>query len=263
MIGATAPFLARGFFARAASGAARGVLDVLLPPTCATCDAIVPRPGQFCGACFRRVGFVTAPLCDACGRPFAAAAQAGPGGRCADCLTTPPSFARARAALRYDDLSRQLILGLKYADRTEIAATLAVHMARAGAALLRDADLIVPVPLHRSRLRQRRYNQSALLARALGRASGVPVAMRALIRVRPTIPLGEFDGRRRREIMLGAIAVRPQALAVVAGRRVLLIDDVLTTGATASACAEALAEGGARAVDVLVAARTIDRRSSA
>ncbi len=157
----------------AASGLAlpRAVLDVLLPPECLTCDAPVGAPGQLCGVCFARTGFVTAPHCSRCGVPFAYAAQGGDDQTCPVCREHPPLFARARAALRYDEQARRLILPLKHADRVELAAPLATMMARAGAALMHEADLLVPVPLHRWRLFRRRYNQAALLAAALARQS--------------------------------------------------------------------------------------------
>jgi ComF family protein len=129
------------------------------------------------------------------------------------------------------------------------------HMARVGAALLQSADLLVPVPLHRRRLLARRYNQSALLAQVIGRVAGRPVVPDALRRVRPTASLGEKTRRERAEAVEGAFAVRPTRAADIAGRRVLLIDDVLTTGATAGACTRALLAGGAARVELLVGAR--------
>ena len=151
----------------------------------------------------------------------------------------------------------------KHADRTEHAAALAAMMARAGGGLLREADVLVPVPLHRARLLARGYNQAALLARALSRLSGVPVLVDALARPGRTAALGPLSARARERALAGAIAVRPRRAAAIAGRRVLLIDDVLTSGATARACASCLLDGGARVVDVLVAARVPDPRHDA
>ncbi len=167
-------------------------------------------------------------------------------------------FQRARAALRYDAQGRRLILPFKHADRTELAAVLAPHMARAGAVLLREADLLVPVPLHRGRLFQRRYNQAALLAKAVGRIAGRPCLPDALVRQRATASLGEKSAAERAAEVAGAFAVRPSRAAQVAGKRVLLIDDVMTSGATANACAAVLLAAGATSVDVLVAARVPD-----
>jgi ComF family protein len=237
---------------------ARVALDTLLPPICLTCDAPVGAQGQFCAACFAATNFVTAPCCERCGVPFSHAGQALPGGLCASCAMAAPPWDRARAALAYDAQSRRVVLPLKYADRTELAAALAPLMARAGAALLRAAEVLVPVPLHRGRLISRRYNQSALLARALARLSGVPALPDALLRTRATLSLEGLKREARTRMVAGAFAVRPSRLAALAGRRVLLIDDVLTSGATAGACTQALFAAGAAAVDVLVAARVPD-----
>jgi ComF family protein len=248
--------------------AAGGLLDLLLPPLCFCCEAPVEAQGRLCAACFRQTNFITEPCCARCGVPFAAAAPgvaalgvAPLGGVCPSCLDAPPLFGRARAALRYDVRGRQLILPLKHADRPEVAAMLAPHMARAGAALLRQADLLVPVPLHRQRLFQRRYNQAALLARAITRRTGVPALLDVLIRHRATESLGEKSAAERAATVADAFALRPARAGLLGGRSVVLIDDVMTSGATANACTATLLAGGARSVDVLVAARVPDPRS--
>jgi predicted amidophosphoribosyltransferase len=239
----------------ALGAAGRAVLDLLLPPLCLTCDRPVDGVGRFCPDCFRRTAFVTEPLCVACGEPFRAAREGGAAPVCAACSLRPPPWQRARGALRYDGQTQRIVLALKYADRTELAAPLAALMARAGAALLAAAELIAPVPLHRRRLFARRYNQAALLALALGRIGGRPVVPDLLARPRHTRPLGHLGAAARAVAMEGAVVVRPHRAARVAGRRVLLVDDVMTSGSTARACTEALLGAGAAAVDVLVAAR--------
>jgi ComF family protein len=169
-------------------------------------------------------------------------------------------FRHARAALRYDEQARRLILPLKHADRLELATVLAPMMVRAGAALLARADVLVPVPLHRRRLFQRKYNQAAVLAFAVGRLADQPVLPDALIRIRRTAPLDEKSPEERMREVAGALGTRPSRAGQVAGKTVLLVDDVMTSGATANACATVLLEAGAVAVDVLVAARVPDPR---
>ncbi|MEA2738019.1 MAG: hypothetical protein QOH05_1326 [Acetobacteraceae bacterium] len=216
--------------------------------------------GELCASCFARTNYVTAPLCLRCGVPFASAEQAGAAGSCPACEAHPPLFRQARAALRYDEQARRLILPLKHADRTELAQILAPMMARAGVALLRQADLLVPVPLHRRRLFQRKYNQAAILAYAVGRLADRPVLPDALVRTRMTAPLDEKSPEERAREVAGSFAARPSRISRIAGRTVLLVDDVMTSGATANACAAALLAVGAQAVDVLLAARVPDPR---
>ncbi len=240
-----------------------GALDALLPPSCLTCEAPVGVQGGQCPACFARLAFVTAPLCDRCGVPFPHAGAGIPHLEalwCEACITAPPAFAQARAALRYDEGAKALILPFKHRDRTELAAPLARHMARAGAELLRAADLLVPVPLHRWRLFRRRHNQAALLAARLAKLCGKPHAPMLLRRLRATAPLGELGARAREEALEGAFGLAPGATARLRGQHVLLIDDVLTSGATADACARMLLGGGAADVTLLAAARVPDPR---
>ena len=179
---------------------------------------------------------------------------------CRECQADPPPWGRARAALRYDAQGRRVVLPLKYGDRTELAAALAPLMLRAGGALVREAEVIVPVPLHRTRLIARRFNQAALIARHLARLAGRPALLDGLVRTRRTAALAELPAIQRQAMLHGAIVVRSQRRDALKGRHVLLIDDVLTSGATARACTFALLEAGAAAVDVLVAARVADPR---
>jgi len=236
------------------------MLDLLLPPQCLTCDAPVADQGGLCAACFSATNFLNGPACVCCATPFSYPGEGGAGRICPHCAEAPPPWRQARAALRYDEAARRLILPLKHADRTELAASLATMMTRAGAGLLEEADVLVPVPLHPSRLRARGYNQSALLARSIGRRSDVPVISDALVRLHPTRLLSDLTEVEREAEVKGVFAVRRGRRALLADRRVLLIDDVLTSGATSAACARVLLAAGARSVDVLVAARVPDPR---
>jgi ComF family protein len=232
---------------------AGAVLDVLLPPRCPGCRVTVARADSFCVACWAKLRFITAPLCACCGLPFEI--DAGPDTRCGDCLAHLPRFASARAALVYDGPARDMLLALKHGDRDFLARAMAPAMARAGAAMLGADAVLVPVPLHRWRLWRRGYNQAALLAAAIARRTANPVAVDAIERVRNTPSSRGMSRSRRAANVRGVFRVaRP---AAVKGRDVVLVDDVLTTGATVGACARLLLRAGARRVDVLTWARVV------
>lgn len=242
-------------FARGLRRMAAFVLDAVLPPRCLACSAVVATQGTLCALCWHGLSFLAGNLCARCGLPFA---EPMPDKSvCGACLQRPPRFDRARAALRYDDGSRPLVIGLKHRDRTDSAAPLGGWMARAGAELLDDADLVVPVPLHWTRLFARRFNQSALLAAAVGRQARVAMIPDLLVRRRRTPSQGHLSRAARRRNVAGAFVVHRRHGAAVAGRRIVLIDDVLTTGATVDGCARALRRAGAARVDVLTLARVV------
>ncbi len=241
-------------FLSLARGAGRRVLDVLLPPRCLSCGAVVEEPGALCAPCWGRLGFIAPPICARCGLAFELPPQEGEL-ECAPCMAAPPRYDRARAALAYDENVKSLVLRFKHADATHSAPGFARWMARAGGDMAAECDLIAPVPLHRWRLLWRRYNQAALLALALGRHADKPVVPDLLVRKRATPSQGRLGPAQRRANVAGAFALRPRHAGRVEGFRVLLIDDVLTTGATAEECAKALKRAGAKAVDVLTLAR--------
>jgi ComF family protein len=229
------------------------VLDLLLPPRCLKCGAAVAATGTLCAPCWRGIAFLGEPCCACCGLPFDFAL--GEAALCGACSRAAPHFARARAAMRYDEASRGLVLALKHGDRLHLAPALAAWMRRSGAALLADADLLVPVPLHWTRLFARRYNQSAVLAQAIRAAGGPPVTVDCLIRRRRTPSQGKRNAAARQRNVAGAFALKPGRR--VEGKRVVLIDDVFTTGATVGECARVLRRAGASRVDVLTLARTV------
>ncbi|MBK3733662.1 ComF family protein [Azospirillum brasilense] len=232
-----------------------GIIDTLLPPRCLCCGGAVDRQGGLCAPCWSGLTFIAPPACACCGTPFDFALEGEP--LCGACIAEPPVFTRARAVLAYDDGSRPLVLGFKHGDRIHAAGAYGAWMARAGAELLADADLLAPVPLHRLRLFRRRYNQAALLAQAAGRQAGRPVIPDLLVRRRSTPSQGGLDRSGRRRNVKGAFAVRPGLEPRVAGKRIVLVDDVLTTGATLSECARVLLRAGAERVDALTLARVV------
>jgi ComF family protein len=235
----------------------RVAVDAVLPPRCLKCGATVDTAGALCPGCWGTIRYLQPPHCACCGLPFEF--DMGADALCAACLRERPPYERARAAFRYDDESKGLILAFKHADRTDGAPAFARWLARAGQDLVADAELIAPVPLHWVRLARRRYNQAALLANALSRLSGVPAVPDLLVRRRRTPSQGGLSAVGRRRNVQGAFAVGRRHADKVADRRVLLVDDVLTTGATAAACARALLRSGARAVDVLALAQVVRR----
>jgi ComF family protein len=229
-------------------------VDVALPQLCAACREPVESSGV-CAACWAKLSFIAPPYCERLGIPFAY--DPGPGVLSMEAIADPPAYARARAAVRYDEIARKLVHALKYGDRLDLAPTMGRWMANAGGALLREADAIVPVPLHWRRQWLRRFNQSALLAEVMAGASGVPVAHRALRRVKATPQQVGLSQSARALNVQGAFRVSAEGKAEVAGRRLVLVDDVLTSGATVDACTRALLRAGAETVDVLVFARVV------
>lgn len=218
-------------------------------------------PGSLEPHLWAKLQFLSDPLCARCGTPFEIAVD--PGQICGACIVRPPAYDRARAAVIYGDVSRDLVLGLKYQGRRDGLAVLSGWMAAAGAGMLAEADLIVPVPLHYFRLVRRGFNQSGWLAAAVARSSGVRLSVDALSRKRATPIQGGLSADGRRRNVQGAFRVRGSRKRLVEGARIVLIDDVLTTGATAEACALTLKRAGAACVDVLTLARVAGPRGVA
>ncbi len=235
--------------------AGRRLLDSVLPPLCLGCNEIVAEPGALCVACWPGFSFISAPQCARCGVPFAE--HIGEGAECGACLRWPPRYRRARAALVYDDKSKRLVLPFKHGDRTDMARACGRWMASAAGDLLAEAELIAPVPLHWRRLFTRRYNQALLLARAAARDSTARLAPDLLRRARWTGSQAGLKAEERRKNVRRAFELNPRWAQAVQDKAVLLVDDVLTTGATAEACALALQRGGVRHVDVLTLARVV------
>jgi ComF family protein len=238
--------------ARTALGWTAGVL---FPPACPGCRRQVAEPGTLCGTCWPKLSFLERPWCPVMGTPFAH--DMGEGFLSAEAIASPPPFDRARAAVIYSGVARRLVQALKYGDGTGLAPSMARWMMRAGAELVADADVVVPVPLHWRRFLRRRFNQSAELARALAQLAGKPFEPLAVTRVKGTRQQVGLGLSAREDNVRGAFRVLPQHDILVRGRRVLLVDDVYTTGATAAAVTRALKRGGAAGVDVLTFARVL------
>lgn len=230
-------------------------LDAVFPPRCGACGAGVEKQGALCAACWGAIHFIAPPFCRRCGWPFEF--DLGEGALCGQCLRRAPPYAGLRSVFRYETGSRRQILGLKYYDRTVMTPAFGRWLAQAGREFAGKAELIVPVPLHRRRLLRRGYNQAALLAHALARETGLPALPDGLLRVRHTVPQAELPRRARLSNLRGAFLANPRRADRLRGRTVLLVDDVMTTGATVRACCKALRRAGAKEIYVLTLARTV------
>lgn len=243
---------------RIGSGARRlggMVLDLAYPPVCLHCEAPTATPDTLCSNCFNGLRPITAPLCPVLGLPFAA--SLGPGTLSAEALADPPPFGRARSAVVYGDVAARIVSRLKYGDRPELARFCARLMAGAGHELWADGPILVPVPLHPARQRQRRFNQSVELAQALGQLTGLKVDPALAQRARKTRQQVGLSGSGRQRNVAGAFAAHSEILRRAGGRRLVLVDDVYTTGATVKALTRTLRQAGIDAVDVVTFARVV------
>ncbi|HMN73240.1 MAG TPA: ComF family protein [Rhodoblastus sp.] len=243
--------------AQAARRTAGRALDIVYPPVCIACRRATESHFGLCPECWTKMRFIEKPFCERLGAPFDVD-LGQPGLLSPEAIANPPVFARARSVAKFDDGPARLIVHrLKYYDRLEIARPVGRWMARAGAELLDDCDLLVPVPMHRLRLVGRKHNQAALLAQVVSRETGVPAEMRALERVKATPPQVGLSRAQRATNLQGAFRVGEQGKLAVLDRKIVLIDDVMTSGATLNAAARVLLRAGAKRVDALTFARVV------
>lgn len=239
---------------RRAAGAA---LNLALPPLCLGCAKPVGTPASLCPSCWQGMDFIARPYCERFGTPFPA--DLGEGLISLKVIADPPVFGRLRAAARYDATARLLVHRFKYSDRLDLVTAMGSWMVRAGQEVLTGADLLIPVPLHRRRFWGRRFNQAGELAKAISRDTGIPVAHEALRRVKATRSQVGLNSAERARNLSGAFRPAPAAVEAVKGRRIVLIDDVMTTGATLNSAARVLRRAGAVEVDALVFALVAER----
>lgn len=245
----------RAGFGGGLRSALRLALDVALPPLCPSCRDPLGDGIGLCADCWSKLSFIEKPYCARLGIPFTY--DPGPGLLSMEAIAAPPAYDRARAAVRYDEIARALVIAFKFSDRLDLAPMMGRWMARAGRELTDGADALVPVPLHWRRLWARRFNQAAALCGAISEISSVPVLHGGLKRVRATPQQVGLSKPERADNVQGAFRIPPEAKARIAGKRLVLVDDVLTSGATVDTCARALLRAGAAHVDVLVFARVV------
>lgn len=237
----------------------RPLIDFALPPRCPVCGVTVEADNRFCVSCWQRLDFLAEPWCAACGVPLA---FDGPkDSLCVACLTNPPVHDGVRAVVRYDDRSSLIAMRLKYGTRLGLARMIAEHLQKFTGEYSGDA-IIVPVPLHRSRLWSRGFNQSVLIGRELSRRSGIEMDHDVIRRCKATPALRGMTGKQRGRTVAAAFALGAAAESVLAGKSVLLVDDVYTSGSTSGACARLLKKAGAKQVLVFCWARVISDAES-
>ena len=236
---------------------AKSAFHFILPPRCLGCDGLVADQGGLCATCWQDMPFIEKPVCDRTGKPLVF--DLGENILSAEAMANPPIYRKMRAATRYDGTARRLILSYKFYDRLDLAPHLARLMVRAGEDILCEADIIIPVPLHRKRLFKRRFNQSAELAKQISKLTDIPNSLDALHRIRPTKQQTSLEFNERHKNVEGAFRVPASESGNVRGKKIILIDDVVTTGATINACIRALLREKAHHIDVIAFSRVVEQ----
>ncbi len=245
---------------------ANRAIDFVLPPRCPQSGDIVDQNGQISPQAWKNIDFIQPPFCTVCGHPFEIIdtllgqerdEQISDNLTCGNCLTYPPQYDRARAVMMYNDSSRSLILMFKHGDKTLLDQSFGAMLTQAGADLFTQCDLILPVPLHRWRLLRRRYNQSALLAKKIHQLTKIPTNPFILERIHATQSQGHLNFIERTSNVKSAFFISPKNAEKIAGKNIIVVDDVMTTGATANECAKILKKSGATRVDILCVAKVV------
>lgn len=234
------------------------VMNLLLPPRCISCGELVNDVGSLCGKCWAEIDFINEPLCISCGYPLEP--TAGKNSICGHCIMEEPPYKAGRSVFCYNDKSKSLILDFKYSDKIQSAKRYATWMLNSAKDLIEDSDYIVPVPLHWRRLVERRYNQAAIISNEIAKISGKKVLSQGLIRKKYTPPQVSLTRKQRLKNVKGAFAVNPRLAERIKGKKLVLVDDVMTTGATINECVEILNKAGAAAVFVVTLGRTVEGR---
>ncbi|WP_313614550.1 ComF family protein [Agrobacterium sp.] len=240
---------------RLLSHCGRALVDVVYPPLCPGCGVLISKSGAFCSECWSGISFIERPYCEILGLPFSS--DPGPGMLSSEAIASPPPFDRLRSAVIHDGAARRIVHQLKYQDRMDLVHMMAIWMLRASDGMVEQCDCLLPVPLHRMRFLSRRFNQSAELSRHLSMLSGKPFLTSSVLRTKSTKRQVGLSARARQDNMRGAFAFAPGRELDVTGKRVVLVDDVYTTGATVSAVARLLKKAGAADVTVLTFAMAI------
>lgn len=239
-------------------GAFMKLIDCVIPPRCVVTGDIVDAQGTLSPQAWGHLHFISDPQCDSCGYPFDFdMAEEGAGGLCAACHKSRPYYQQARSCVVYNDASRDMILSFKHGDQTQSVPVFIPWLYRTGKDFWEEADYIIPVPLHRWRLLKRRFNQSAIIANYLSKKTKIPALLNCLQRVRATETQGHLQAAQRKRNVKNAFDIHPKHKAQLKGKKIVLIDDVYTTGATVNECTRALLKAGVSRVDVLTIARVV------